>query len=100
MNENKKIMKDDYSRMAEEADDMKIEESNEDISTRGSEIFRNNGGIAVIEIVLIIVVAIALVAIFKNQAIALVNKIWKSVTEGSTGITGFGLFKVLNIFKI
>ena len=48
----------------------------------------NNSGVTVIEIILILVVLVALVAIFKSQAAALVNKIWKAITDGASSITG------------
>ncbi|MCI6915036.1 MAG: hypothetical protein MR799_06095 [Lachnospiraceae bacterium] len=52
----------------------------------------NNSGMAVVEVVLLIVVLIALVAIFRTQALALVNKIWTSIKDGASGITGMGMF--------
>ena len=52
------------------------------------EINSDNSGVAVIEIILILVVLIGLVIVFKNQAAALVTKIWKAITEGSESITG------------
>ena len=52
------------------------------------EINRDNSGIAVIEIILIIVVLIGLVIVFKNQALSLVTKIWKTITQDAGSITG------------
>ncbi len=51
------------------------------------EINSNNRGVAVVEIILILVVLIGLVIIFKSEAVSLVNKIWKAVTEGAGKIT-------------
>ena len=45
-------------------------------------------GIGTVEMILILVVLIGLVIVFKNQAAALVTKIWKAITEGSESITG------------
>lgn len=53
-----------------------------------TEINNDNSGVAVIEIILILVVLIGLVVVFKSQAAALVSKIWKAITEGSDSITG------------
>ena len=52
------------------------------------EINRDNSGMAVIEIILIIVVLIGLVIVFKNQALSLVTKIWKTITQDAGSITG------------
>jgi len=49
---------------------------------------KQNRGVAAIEIVLILVVLITLVAIFKTQAVSLVNKIWSSIKESAGDITG------------
>lgn len=51
------------------------------------EINSNNRGVAVVEIILILVVLIGLVIIFKSEAVSLVNKIWNAVTEGAGKIT-------------
>lgn len=48
---------------------------------------RDDSGVAVIEIILILVVLIALVVIFKEQALSLVQKIWNSVTGGAGKVT-------------
>ncbi len=52
------------------------------------EINRNNKGVAVVEVILILVVLIGLVVIFKSKATSLINKIWKAITEGTGKITG------------
>ena len=39
----------------------------------------NNRGVAVVEVILILVVLIALVIIFRDQITSLVNTIWKSI---------------------
>ncbi len=48
----------------------------------------DNSGVAVVEVILILVVLIGLVFIFKEQAISLVTKIWNSISDGSNAITG------------
>ena len=48
----------------------------------------DNSGVAAIEIILILVVLIALVIIFKTQAVSLVNSIWESIKEGASSVTG------------
>lgn len=58
------------------------------IRGRLAEVKNDNSGVAVIEIILILVVLIGLVIVFKSQAAALVNKIWKAITDGSESITG------------
>lgn len=45
-------------------------------------------GIGVVEIILILVVLIALVAVFKNQLSELVNKIFNKINSGAEGIYG------------
>ncbi len=49
---------------------------------------KDNSGVAVVEVILILVVLIGLVFIFKEQAISLVTKIWNSISDGSNAITG------------
>lgn len=50
---------------------------------------RNNKGVAIIEIVLILaVVLVALVVIFHDEALALVSKIWASIIKGASGVIG------------
>ena len=53
------------------------------------EINRNNKGVAVVEVILILVVLIGLVVIFKSKATSLINKIWKAVTKGSVTMPEF-----------
>lgn len=48
----------------------------------------NNRGVAVVEVILILVVLIGLVIIFKSQATSLVGKIWDAISENSSSITG------------
>jgi uncharacterized membrane protein YdfJ with MMPL/SSD domain len=48
----------------------------------------NNEGVAVIEIILILVVLIGLVVVFKSQAASLLTSIWNAVTEGASTVTG------------
>ena len=60
----------------------------ERIRTNVSEMKNNNGGVAAIEVILILVVLIGLVVIFKSQAVSLVTKIWNAITDGAGSITG------------
>ena len=48
----------------------------------------DNKGLATVEIILIVVVLIALVIIFQEQALSLVTKIWNTITENAENITG------------
>ncbi|MCP1110024.1 Flp1 family type IVb pilin [Ohessyouella blattaphilus] len=47
---------------------------------------QNRQGIGVVEVILILVVLIALVLIFKNQLISLVETIFAKITSESSGI--------------
>lgn len=47
---------------------------------------KDESGMGVVEIILIIVVLIAMVLIFKNQITALVNNIWKSINQDAKKI--------------
>jgi Flp pilus assembly pilin Flp len=58
------------------------------VKNRLLELGKDNSGVAVVEIILILVVLIGLVVVFKNEAASLVTKIWKAITEGSNKITG------------
>ncbi len=58
------------------------------VKNRLLEVGSDNSGVAVVEIILILVVLIGLVIVFKNEAAALVTKIWKAITDGSKTITG------------
>ena len=53
-----------------------------------NEITGNNKGVAAVEVILILVVLISLVLIFKEQAVSLVNKIWKSIGDGASNVMG------------
>ncbi|MBO6113448.1 MAG: hypothetical protein J6P57_00070 [Lachnospiraceae bacterium] len=48
--------------------------------------FREEDGMGVVEVILIIVVLIAMVAIFKDQIESLVNNIWKSINKDAKKI--------------
>ena len=50
------------------------------------EFLKDESGMGVVEIILIIVVLIAMVLIFKNQITALVNNIWKSINKDAKKI--------------
>lgn len=47
---------------------------------------RDESGMGVVEIILIIVVLIAMVFIFKEQITTLVNNIWESINSGAKKI--------------
>ena len=49
-------------------------------------IFRDESGVGVVEMILILVVLIGLVLIFKSQLTALVNDIFSRITSQSAGI--------------
>lgn len=53
---------------------------------RTSMILRNEEGIGVVEVILILVVLIGLVLIFKSQLTSLVNTIFQKITSESSGI--------------
>ena len=60
------------------------EEFNEPVTNRGSLIracLGNEQGVAVVEVILILVVLIALVIIFRDQIVSLVHTIWKSIND-------------------
>ena len=52
----------------------------------GIAILKDNSGLSVREMLLILVVIIALILIFKNQLIDLVNTIFDKITSESAGI--------------
>lgn len=52
----------------------------------GVQILQDESGLSVIEMLLILVVIIALVLIFKNQLVNLVNVIFDKITSESAGI--------------
>ncbi len=52
----------------------------------GVQVLQDESGLSVIEMLLILVVIIALVLIFKNQLINLVNVIFEKITSESAGI--------------
>lgn len=52
----------------------------------GVQTLQDESGLSVIEMLLILVVIIALVLIFKNQLINLVNVIFEKITSESAGI--------------
>ena len=49
-------------------------------------ILSDDSGLSVVEMILILVVIIALVLIFKNQLITLVNQIFQKIFNDSAGI--------------
>ena len=51
-----------------------------------AEILKDDSGLSVVEMILILVVMIALVMIFKNQLINLVNQIFIKIFNDSAGI--------------
>ncbi len=52
----------------------------------GMSVWKDDSGLSVIEMLLILVVIIALILIFKNQLIDLVNTIFDKITSESAGI--------------
>ena len=56
------------------------------IKNRVSEILREEKGIGVVEVILILVVLIGLVIIFKSQLTSLVQSIFEKITSESSGI--------------
>lgn len=54
--------------------------------TRGMDFLKDESGMGVVEVILIIVVLIALVIIFKEQITELVNNIWKSINKNAKTI--------------
>lgn len=53
---------------------------------RIKELLKNEQGIGVVEVILILVVLIGLVIIFKSQLTSLVNTIFEKITSESAGI--------------
>ncbi len=49
---------------------------------------QDDSGVAAVEVILILVVLIGLVIIFKTQAVSLVTKIWNTITENASTVTG------------
>ncbi len=58
------------------------------MKTRFLNLKKDDSGVAAIEIILILVVLIALVYIFKTQAMSLVSSIWETIKDGASQITG------------
>ena len=56
------------------------------IRTLGYDFLKDESGMGVVEIILIIVVLIAMVFIFKEQITDLVNNIWDSINKGAKKI--------------
>ncbi len=49
-------------------------------------LLKDDAGLSVVEMILILVVIIALILIFKTQLISLVNSIFEKITSESSGI--------------
>ena len=56
------------------------------LKKRITDILRDEKGIGVVEVILILVVLIGLVIIFKSQLTSLVNTIFENITSESSGI--------------
>ena len=56
------------------------------LKKRIADILRDEQGIGVVEVILILVVLIGLVIIFKSQLTSLVNTIFEKITSESSGI--------------
>lgn len=50
------------------------------------QVLKDDAGLSVVEMILILVVIIALILIFKTQLISLVNSIFEKITSESAGI--------------
>ena len=61
--------------------DMRPDENIEEVS-----LINDNRGIGVVEIVLILVVLVALVIIFKDKIIEIINKAFESITSGTDSL--------------
>lgn len=57
-----------------------------EVTNRAVDALKNEEGIGVVEIILILVVLIGLVIIFKDQLTTLVNGIFDKITSESSGI--------------
>ena len=67
----------------------KIKQKTKSVKNRWKEIYMRHryvSGITVIELVLILVIIIALLLIFKNQLIDLINTIFDKIVSESSGI--------------
>lgn len=80
-------MKYDNNNKNENRDDNRCVNSgvNRDVS-RGMSFASDNRGIGVVEIVLILVVLVALVIIFKDKIIEIINKAFESITSGTDSL--------------
>lgn len=68
-------------------DNILIDMRHEKITENRELSFRNdNRGIGVVEIVLILVVLVALVIIFKDKIIEIINKAFDSITSGTDSL--------------
>lgn len=68
-------------------DNILIDMRHENITENRELSFRNdNRGIGVVEIVLILVVLVALVIIFKDKIIEIINKAFDSITSGTDSL--------------
>ena len=56
------------------------------LKKRITDILRDEKGIGVVEVILVLVVLIGLVIIFKSQLTSLVNTIFEKITSESSGI--------------
>ena len=54
--------------------------------SKGMSLASDNRGIGVVEIVLILVVLVALVIIFKDKIIEIINKAFESITSGTDSL--------------
>ena len=61
--------------------DMRTKENSREVT-----LLNDNRGIGVVEIVLILVVLVALVLIFKDKIIEIINKAFESITSGTDSL--------------
>lgn len=67
--------------MEEKKENTEIEKS-----IKSKDFLGNDKGVAVVEVILILVVLIALVIIFRDQIVALVTSIWKNINGDAKDI--------------
>ncbi len=75
----------------EENNDITEEKNTDSVSPEGTKnkkfgLRKDNRGIGVVEIVLILVVLIALIIIFKDKIIEIINAAFESISEGANSL--------------
>ena len=67
-------------------DNILIDMKQEEKENKAVGLLSDNRGIGVVEIVLILVVLVALVIIFKDKIIEIINKAFESITSGTDSL--------------